>query len=118
MKKRIFVSATYNGHLDDRRKKLKAAIIKKISDAGYEPQEFWESGFPENLAWNFDNCDRTMRKCVGAVVFGFPRWVVAWPNSDIRLVGEFNHYESAVALTYGLPLLLLAEKRVEDREIV
>jgi predicted nucleotide-binding protein with TIR-like domain len=118
MKKRIFVSAAANKRLDDRRRLLKAAILRKISDAGYEPQEFWESGIPENLAWNFENVDRVMRQCVGAVVFGFPRWTLSDPVNKTSLVGEFNHYEGAVALTLGLPVLLLKEEGVEDRGVV
>lgn len=118
MQKRIFVSATTNRRLDERRRLLKAAILERIRKAGYEPQEFWESGLPENLAWSFDNVDRVMRQCVGAVVFGFPRWIIADGPYETRLVGEFNHYEGAVALTHGLPVLLLKEEGVEDRGIV
>lgn len=115
MEKRIFISATSNRNLDERRLRLKGAIVKKVKTAGYHPQEFWESGVPENLAWSFDNVDRIMRKCVGAVVIGFPRWTT---SQEGKLVGEFNHYEGAVALTYGLPTLLIAERGVEDRGIV
>lgn len=118
MEKRVFVSATGNKRLDERRRLLKAAILAKIREAGYEPQEFWESGIPENLAWTFDNVDRVMQKCIGAVVFGFPRWTVSEPSYETRLVGEYNHYEGAVALTHGLPVLLLAEEGVEDRGVV
>jgi hypothetical protein len=64
MEKRVFVSATTNNRLDDRRRLLKAAVLGKIRQAGSEPQEFWESGIPENLAWSFENVDRVMRQCV------------------------------------------------------
>jgi hypothetical protein len=118
MEKRVFVSSTNNKGLDQRRRGLKAAILAKIREAGYEPQEFWESGITENLSWSFENLDRVMRKCVGAVVFGFPRWTLSQPPHETKLVGEYNHYEGAVALTHGLPVLLLAEEGVEDRGIV
>jgi hypothetical protein len=119
MVKRVFVSATSNKSLDDRRRLLKAAILGEIRNAGYEPQEFWESGIPENLAWSFDNVDRVMQKCVGAVVFGFPRWTTrVEAQVESRLVGEYNHYEGAVAFARGLPVLLLAEEGVEDRGVV
>lgn len=118
MAKRVFVSATTNKRLDERRRSLKAAVLGKVRQAGYEPQEFWESGLPENLAWSFDNVDRVMRQCVGAIVFGFPRWMISDPSVETRLVGEFNHYEGAVALTHGLPVLLLKEEGVEDRGVV
>ena len=118
VKKRVFISSTTNARLDKRRLELKAAIVGKIQAAGYEPQEFWESGLPESLAWSFDNVDRVIRQCVGAVIFGFPRWNLSDGSSERLLVGEFNHYEGAVALTHGLPVLLLKEEGVEDRGIV
>jgi hypothetical protein len=118
MEKRVFISATGNQRLDERRRVLKAAILAKIREAGYAPQEFWESGIPENLVWSFENVDRVMQKCVGAVVFGFPRWRISEASYETRLVGEYNHYEGAVALTHGLPVLLLAEEGVEDRGVV
>jgi hypothetical protein len=118
-KKRVFVSVTSNRALDERRKVLKEAILKKLLDKGFEPQIFWESGLAENLGWNFDNVERIMKKCVGAIVIGFPRWTLSRQNSsDIGLVGEYNHYEGAVALGHRLPIFLLAEEGVEDRGIV
>lgn len=71
MKRRVFVSALNNQHLDDRRRTFKAAILKKISDSSFDPQEFWESGIPEALSWSFENTEKVMRRCVGAVVLGF-----------------------------------------------
>jgi len=119
MQKRVFISGKANKKLDDRRRALKVAVLGKVLQAGYEPQEFFESGIPENLAWNFENLDRVMRQCVGAVVFGFPRWTISDPSQEEkRLVGDYNHYEGAVALTLGLPVLLLKEKGVENRGIV
>jgi Predicted nucleotide-binding protein containing TIR-like domain len=120
MEKRIFVSATANAKLDERRLRIKRAILDRISRAGYKPQEFWESGIAENLSWNFENVDRVMRKSVGAVIIGFHRYSrrSLSLNREVKIVGEFNHYEGAVALTYRLPVLLLKEDGVEDRGIV
>jgi hypothetical protein len=118
MERRVFVSATSDQALDERRRQLKAAIIGKVRDAGYAPQEFWEMGIAADLAWTFDNVDRVMRKCIGAIVIGFPRWVMSSEDSTVRLVGEYHHYEGAVALTYDLPLLIIAEEGTEGRGIV
>lgn len=116
--RRVFVSASSNQNLDDRRKALKAAIVEKIRGAGFEPQEFWESGIAENLAWSFENVDSVMKKCNGAIVIGFPRWKISGPTSPGGLVGEYNHYEGAVALSHNLPIFLLAENGVENRGVV
>ena len=111
MKKRIFVSARETDKLDDRRSRLKTAVISKIRDHGFEPQLFSESGLPATLVWNFENVDKVMRQCVGAVVLGFPFRATS-------LVGENNQYEGAVAITLGLPVLLFKEEGVEGRGIV
>jgi hypothetical protein len=116
--RRVFVSASSNRNLDDRRKALKASILQQVRDAGFEPQEFWESGIAENLAWNFENVNSVMKKCNGAVVIGFPRWEVSGPTSPGALVGEYNHYEGAVALSHELPVFLLAESGVENRGVI
>ncbi len=117
-KRRIFVSVSTNRGLDDRRKALKAAIVEKIRAENLEPQEFWESGLAESLAWSFDNVDRVMKQCVGAIVIGFPRWTISESSSPISLIGEYNQYEGAVALSYRLPVFLLAEQGVMNRGIV
>jgi hypothetical protein len=118
MERRVFISATSDQSLDERRRLLKAAIIHKILDAGYAPQEFWEMGIASDLAWTFNNVDYVMRQCIGAIVIGFPRWAMSGEDYTIRLVGEYHHYEGAVALTLGLPLMIIAEEGVEDRGIV
>jgi hypothetical protein len=117
-KRRVFVSASSNKNLDDRRKALKAAILQKLQGAGFEPQEFWESGLAESMGWSFENVDRVVKRCVGAMVLGFPRWKLSGPASPGRLVGEYNHYEGAVAMSHNLPVLLLAETGVENRGVV
>lgn len=116
--RRIFVSATSDRSLDPRRKSVKAAIVRRLREAGYAPQAFWELGVAEDLSWNFANVDQVMRQCVGAVVIGFPRWVLSYGGESARLVGEYHHFEGAVALTLGLPTLLIAERGVENRGVM
>jgi hypothetical protein len=64
---------------------------------------------------DFQTVDEVMRRCVGAVVFAFPRWSV--PGHAPALATEYNHYEGAVANTLGLPTLIVAEKGIADRGI-
>jgi hypothetical protein len=113
--RRVFVSSTSDRALDDRRRSVKAAIAGRLRKAGYAPEAFWEAGRAENLSWNFDNVDRVMRSCVGAVVIGFPRWTLSHSGATTRLVGEYNHYDTAVAFTLGLPVMLIVEQGVEKR---
>ncbi len=114
--RRVFVSVTRNDQLDDRRRSVKAAIVARLENVGFEPQMFRESGLPASLSWSFDNVDRVMRRCVGAVVIGFPRWKLT--DHAAAVVGEYNQYEGATAMTYRLPVLLLAERGVASRGIV
>jgi predicted nucleotide-binding protein with TIR-like domain len=114
VQRRVFVSATNDQSLDDRRRAIKTAIVAKLQPHKLAPQSFFEAGIAENMAWNFDNVDRVMRKCIGAIVIGFPRWAAATQ----QFIGEYNHYEGAVALSYRLPVMLLAERGVENRGIV
>jgi Predicted nucleotide-binding protein containing TIR-like domain len=89
--------------------------VAKIGEAGYAPQEFLQSGIPQDRGWSWslENFDRVIRKCVGAVVFGFPKWTV--PGPPLHAAG--NHYEGGVLLTLGLPVLLIIEQGVENRGV-
>lgn len=118
IERRVYLSVTSSRNLGPRRRGIKAAIIKKIRDAGYSPQEFLEMGIAADLAWSFDNVDRVMRQCVGAMVLGFSRWTVSDDGFTRRLISDYNNYEGAVALTLGLPLMIIAEEGVESRGIV
>ena len=118
MERRVFVSATSNQSLDQRRRQVKDAIIDKIRNAGYVPQEFWEIGLAADRPWTFDNVDYVMRQCVGAIVIAFPRWAMSDDSQTVRLVGEYHHFDGAVALTLGLPMMIIAEEGVESRAIV
>ena len=55
-----------------------------------------------------------MRQCIGGVIICFPRWTIFSDGNAINLVGEYQHYEGAVAVTLGLPLMIIAEDGVEN----
>jgi Predicted nucleotide-binding protein containing TIR-like domain len=114
MSKRVFVSVTRDRNLTSNHLAFKRALMAKISAAGLEPQEFLESGLAGNLTWSFENVDRVMRRCLGAVIVGFSRWEFG----KAKFVNDYSHYEGAVAITLGLPLLTLAEHGVEQRGIL
>ena len=103
---------------DERRREVKTAILRRLEDAGYAPQVFFESGLPAEVSWTVENVLLTMRRCVGALVLGFPRWRVTSNGQAVKLVGEFTHVEGAVALSLGLPTLIAAEPDVANQGIV
>jgi predicted nucleotide-binding protein len=121
IKRRVFISVPMNNHIDEGRRQVVQAVLQLISDAGFEPQRFLYSGLPASMGWNFQTVDEVMRRCVGAVIFALPRRaLIESENSKsdrILLPTEWNHYEGAVAITLGLPTLILAENGIVDTGI-
>ncbi len=121
MRRRIFISSPRDEHLDDRRNKLKWAIVREIEAKGYEAQAFGTveggMGLAAGISWNPKEADQVIRRCIGAAVLGFPIWRCS-ALKDGRagsLVTEYCHYEGALARTYGLPILAVLEQGVDER---
>lgn len=120
IKRRVFVSVPADNHLQAGQREVVGSVLQLISNAGFEPQRFLYSGLPASMGWNFQTVDEVMRRCVGAVIFAFPRWELPNPNAveeSTLLPTEYNHYEGAVANTLGLPTLIIAERGIVDRGI-
>jgi predicted nucleotide-binding protein with TIR-like domain len=115
LERRIFVSSISSLDATDPRRDLKDAILARLRNAGFSPQEFMTSGIPRNLAWSFETVDTVIRRCIGAIVLGFRRWHVG-PLIDVA--SAYAHYEGAVAITRGLPVLLLAESGVQNAGVL
>lgn len=118
VKRRIFVSVPVDDHLDERRKKLKAAVLKRVAQMGFEPQQFLVSGIPAGMGWNFASVDEVMKRCQGALILAFPRWTFSDGNQQVSFPTEYNHYEGALAHARRLPILTIAERGIEDRGVV
>ena len=121
VKRRVFVSVPVDSHLDDDQRKLVVSIIRLIGDNGFEAQRFMISGLPASMGWNFKTVEEVMKRCVGAVIIAFPRWIVSPPDSNTppaKCPTEWNHYEGAVANTLGLPTLIITTRGIADRGIV
>ena len=107
--------------LNQRQNDLKWAIVKEIEGLGYEAQVFggptggW--GLAAGTSWSLAEVDRVMQRCFGAVLIGLPKWRVPIEQRETLLPTEYCHYEGAVAYTYGLPILALAERGLEPRVV-
>lgn len=113
VERRIFISSESAFPPGDPREAFRAELLKKIRAKGYSPQQFGESGLPQNLVWSFANVDWVMRRCVGAVVMGCAPWGPRSPGgAGFHQTSVDRHYEGAVAVTHGLPLLLLKDSNV------
>ena len=118
VKHRIFVSVPMDTHLDERHNRIVEAVLKLVREAGFEPQRFLHEGLPASMGWNFQTLDEVMRRCVGAIVFASPRRKFDYDNlRKVVLPTEWNHYEGAVAITLGLPTLIMVEKGTADTGI-
>jgi hypothetical protein len=118
IKRRVFISVPNDARLNERRRNLVHAVIKSISEAGFEPQRFSYAGLPASMAWSFQTVDEVMRMCVGAVIFALPRWKMSDNPDDHRAFAtEYNHYEGAVAYTLKLPTLIFVERGVNEAGI-
>lgn len=116
--RRIFISSPADKHLDERRLKVKRAIMNNIARLGYEVQAFGTKnrglGSAKNEPWNADKVAEVMRQCVGAAILGFPRWTFSRKGKTFSLASEYCHYESALARAFHLPLLSVLEEGVAE----
>jgi hypothetical protein len=58
-----------------------------------------------------------MRRCVGAVFIGLPRWILTTPAGQWRLATEYSYFEAGMAVTLGLSRLVVVEEALLDRVV-
>ena len=116
--RRVFLSMTYDDHLNERQNSVKWGIVRKIVDAGYEPHVFFPAVPAEfnakvrrTIPWTPEAVNAAVAGANGAVMIGYPRW----RYDDQTHASEFTHYEAGVAETIGLPMLMLPEEGVPWR---
>jgi hypothetical protein len=108
--RRVYISMPNDG-VDEKLDEVKWGIVKRIAQNGYAPEIFIrtnpynDDGLASGRDWTPQNVDEVARRCVGAAILGFTRWVFETDHGDVCLPTEYNHYEGAVANTLGLPSL-------------
>jgi len=129
MERRIFISSPRNVYLDEDRMRFKSAIIKEIESLGYKAQAFNPEdgglGLARGISWSAKSAGKIMKRCVGAVLLGFPYWKDCVRTdktkdanaSRVSLVTEYCQFEGALALQNNLPILAILEENVEERLI-
>ncbi len=117
--RRIFVSGPRERYLDARTRALRASILNAIRDLGYECTAFGTpaggSGLAAASPWTAAAAMAAMRRCVGAVLLGFPYWRIRDESGERGLVTEYCHYEAALAGMLDLPVLALIETGCAQR---
>ena len=121
MKPRIFVSVPDDRHLDENRRRVKRAIISAIADRGFDvvgfEQEQYGAGLPvQPEEWSVERAQERLQRCDGLLVLALARTHVRVPASTggKRLVSKpvptpYNHLEGALAISLGIPILVVAE---------
>jgi hypothetical protein len=118
IRRRVFVSLTFDSNLTDAQNGMKWGIVQKIVDHGYTPHIFFPTvpttlvqDIQREMPWGAARVEEAIRGSVGAVMIGYPRWNFA----DAALASEYTHYEAGVAQTVGVPMFMVAERGMTPR---
>jgi hypothetical protein len=112
---RIYVSVPDEVHLSSDQVQFKKAILEAVSNYGFAPQVFYETGQPADKAFTFAHANELMAECHGAVILALTKWHHAELSSgrSAELASEFNHLEGGLALAHDTPLLLVTEEGMQ-----
>ncbi|MBI1926927.1 nucleotide-binding protein [Candidatus Poribacteria bacterium] len=114
-KARVYVHAPLPRNLSPRRQEVRTKVLDAITAAGFDPQEFGVSGLPARLAWTFDEAACVMDRCQGSVIIALPKYEF---GTDMLMPSEYSHYEGALALSKGVPTLIITEEGAPNAGIV
>jgi hypothetical protein len=103
--------------IDPRYEKGLNGFLSLLQAHGLQPRTIGTTDFPCKSP--MDEVITLMRKCVGAVVLGFPQVVIEKGfikdkvvSQPISLSTEWNHIEAALAHCLGIPILVLHDKTI------
>jgi hypothetical protein len=120
--KRVSVTMPFDQWLSASQNNLKWGIVDEIEALGYETEIFFDPRGKPSLAaakaWSGSEADRVIRRCVGTVLIGMPRWSFSTPEGAVNLPTEFCYYEGALAYTLRLPILVLVQENVLRRVVL
>jgi len=124
-KPRLFISVPDDRHLDDRRRRLKKAILGFIEKqgleiVGFESEQWNVSSAPTKRSWSVDGTCDLLKRCDGVVVLALARnYVYGMTQTAAGLVqpaldpfplpSPYNHLEGGLAIARGLPVLVFHE---------
>jgi hypothetical protein len=119
--RRVFVSMPADQWLTAEQNTLKWSIVNRVEALGLRTEVFHDPRGVESLtaglAWTAERADDIMRRCVGAVIVGLPRWTLPSQDGHTKLPTEYCHYEGAIARATQLPTLLLVQDDVSRRVV-
>ena len=116
-KPRIYIHAPYKP--GPKQAILKKAILKVNRVAWFRTSEVFT--FPVCLrgdTWSFDRAIEVMRQCDGALILALKRWQGTSRRTVVPIPSEYSHFEGALALSRGLPTIVVAEEGMHHIENV
>src|SRR5258706_3403106 len=100
---------------------LKGGVVEPIERLGSVAKIFTDSSGRNarspGKTWTARKADEIMKACSGAVIIGLPRWILGAADGPVHLPTEYSQYEGAVARTFDLPLLILAQDNLMRRVV-
>lgn len=118
MKSRIFLSCVANEHLSKIEIEFKEIIIATLKKADFIVEEFYNHGASAGLGWTFENAEKIISRCMGAIIIGAPRWSCEHDKTNsFYLSSEYINYEGAIIHKYKIPTLYIMDNRIKERGI-
>ncbi len=116
---RVFISKP--GDLSYQQQQCVASIMARLESEGMVPQTLERADYPNFGA--LSEVQRLMGDCAGAVIFGFKEleindaiWRVGTPDEkrvkEMALSTSWNQIEAGMAITLGLPILIISQRGV------
>ena len=117
-KPKIFISAPLDEHLSADQLRVKKQLLNEIDKRGFAAQEFLRRGIVARKSWTFQNAIDLISECQGVLVLGLARsrWEVT--EGTYLCPSEYSHFEGTVALSKGIPTMIVAERGIVNRGIV
>lgn len=124
--RRVYVSMPADEWLTAAQNELKWKLVEKIERLTIEGSRVRTEIFNDprgsdslssSFAWSAQQAEDIMRRCIGAVLIGLPRWTFDTPEGKVKVATDFCHYEGAVAKTLQLPMMVLVQEDVQHRVV-
>jgi hypothetical protein len=92
-------------------------FLMSLENLGLKPRTLGVSDYPSKAP--LDEVIEIMRQCEGAIILGYPQLLINEGfiktdqiENEIALATEWNHIETALAYSQGLPILVAHHKNV------
>jgi hypothetical protein len=114
---RIFVSVMQDNHslATPEAIQVKKRIYSELKLLDFEIEEFFVSGLATNITWTIAEVEKLLRRCQGAIFFGFGKWLFSMDNGSVfKFPSGYLHLEAGIATTKNIPSFVIKEAGVME----